>query len=329
MRVFQFDPSEYAASYARDGYVKIQAGVSPAFLAFVLKEAHDLVEEQKSLKDWEFKGKKQQFLFSFPRESDYPDGVHEHVAAVTGLLLHDLTLCERHIKVYDETAVANPPPHKDRVASEVAVGIPIVVPEGSELILYPSTDVSPNPYNTTALHRSSLDEHEFPENKLKGISPVSVDVQPGDVIMFRGSAIWHERVNSANTATLYLKFNGMRLDPLGEDRSTMAQRQQSLELLSSLTDAQLLASAIEVSPRLERISRHYTRLYWKEVIQAYVGGEQEITLTERDLQIFRNVEGGRTVAGTLRRIGVSDSELPDALSATRRLIARGGIDIRV
>ena len=102
------------------------------------------------------------------------------------------------------------------------------------------------------------------------IEPVKVDVRPGDVVLFRGSSIYHERVNAANTTLLYLKFNSMRLDPIGEDPSTPVQREVSLNILSNKSDEQLLDSVIEVSPKLERISRHYTRLYWKEVIQAYV-----------------------------------------------------------
>ncbi|MGC1955333.1 MAG: hypothetical protein WA970_22690 [Gammaproteobacteria bacterium] len=327
MKVFDFSPEQYSNEYQAKGFVNISNGMNPEFLAYARDQAHELIEAQRSLKEWEFKGKKQQFLFSFPPDSDFPHGVKQAVARVAGLSEERMTLCERHIKAYDHTAAANPPPHKDRVASEVAVGIPLAVPHGSYMVLYPNHHVAANPYNTTALLRSSLDENELPENILKDIEPVKLDVQPGDVVMFRGSAIWHERINPANTMLLYLKFNAMRLDPIGEDPGTPLQREKSLGLLRTTPDEQLLRSRIEVSPRLERISRHYTRLYWKEMVQAYIGGEKEFTLSEFDLQIFRNVEGDQTVSGTLECVGVSGADQLNYLPRVRRLIALGGIDI--
>jgi hypothetical protein len=327
MQVFKFSPEAYAAQYRRQGYVHIKGGVGPDFLAFAKQQAERLIEDQRSLKDWEFKGKKEQFLFSFPADADYPVGVHHAIAGVTGLSAERMTLCERHLKTYDHSAAPNPPPHKDRVASEVAVGIPLSVSPQSVVILYPATQVAPNPHTTTALLRRSMDDHELPENVLKDIEPVKVDVQPGDVIMFRGSAIWHERLNPADTSILYLKFNSLRLDPLGEDPTTPAQRERTLKVLPTLDDEQLLASRIEVSPRLTQISRHYTRLHWKEVIQAYIEGEKEFNLSEQDLQFFRQVENGKTVRGTLYRLGVPETEPSSWLASVRRLIALGGIDI--
>jgi hypothetical protein len=327
MQVFNFSPEAFAAQYRLQGYVHIKGGVDPEFFAYAKQQADRLVEDRRSLKDWEFKGKKEQFLFSFPTDADYPDGVHEAISGVTGLSKERLTLCERHLKAYDHSAAPNPAPHKDRVASEVAVGIPLSVPSRSVVILYPTVQVVPNPHTTTALLRRSLDDDELPENLLKDIDPVEVDVQPGDVIMFRGSAIWHERLNPADTSILYLKFNSLRLDPLGEDPTTPAQRESTLELLPTLTDEKLLASRIEVSPRLTQISRHYTRLYWKEVIQAYIEGEKEFNLSEQELQFFLQVESGKTVSGTLHRLGVSETEPGFWLVSIRRLIALGGIDI--
>lgn len=327
MRVFNFSPSAFAAEYRCRGYVHIKGGVDPEFFTFAKEQAERLVQDRRSLKDWEFKGKKEQFLFSFPPDADYPDGVHQSIAAVTGLAKQRLTLCERHLKVYDHAAAPDPAPHKDRVASEVAVGIPLSVPPRSVVILYPTTQVVTNPHSTTEQLRRSLDAEQVPEKVLKKADAVEVDVQPGDLIMFRGSAIWHERLNPAGASVLYLKFNSLRLDPLGEDPTTPTQRERTLRVLPSLSDEQLLTTRIEVSPRLTHISRHYTRFYWKEVIQAYIEGEKEFNLNEQELQFFRHVDSGKTIGWTLHRLGVSESDPGFWPASIRRLMALGGIDI--
>ena len=56
--------------------------------------------------------------------------------------------------------------------------------------------------------------------------------EPGDVMMFPGSAVWHLRRNSANTVNLYLKCNDFDCDPLAEDPSTERRRLDTADLLA-------------------------------------------------------------------------------------------------
>jgi hypothetical protein len=39
----------------------------------------------------------------------------------------------------------------------------------------------------------------------------------GDMIVFLGSTMFHERIRPRGTAVLYIKLNDENLDPLGED----------------------------------------------------------------------------------------------------------------
>jgi hypothetical protein len=144
--------------------------------------------------------------------------------------------------------------------------------------------------------------------------------------MFRGSSIYHERVKAASTRLLYCKFNFMRLDPLGEDPRTPLQQLQSQEILREKSDRELLNSVVEVSPRLERVSRHYTRLYWKDVIQAYVGGEKEFTLSEQELSAFRHIDGKLTVSEVMMRLGIPEPQHIQHVPMFRRLGELKGID---
>lgn len=328
MQVFRADPEEYREVYADRGYVHIAGAISPAFLEHVRRCAADKQAQRQAMKEWEFKNKKQQYLFDFPEESDFPEGVYAFVAAVTGLPLETLTLCERHIKVYEDVAESNPPPHKDRLASEVAVGIPLEVREGSDVILYPDDELTINPFSSTALWRSSLDESELPENRLRELEPVRLHVKAGDAILFRGNSIYHERVNPAHSSLLYLKFNSLRLDPIGEDPRTFAQAEISRRLLDSGPELDLLNCRVELSPRLEGVRRIYTRLYWKEVIQGNLWGEKEFNLSEEELRLLMRIESGDRVRRVLDKLGVPVREHASRIPMLRRLGTLGAIDFR-
>jgi len=327
LKAFDFNPNEYADKYSRDGYVHIKNGVNPEFLAFAQKftEAALKNQQQTELQEWRFANKKSQFLFEFPKSTDLKRNIKDVVGHVASLDMDKVTLCERHIKVYDDTAPPNPPAHKDRVASEVAVGIPLVVPENSYMILYPDSYSDINPYSSTALYRSSLDQDELPEITLKDIEPVKLQVWPGDVILFKGSSVYHERVNPANTSLLYLKFNGMRLDPIGEDDTTPILRTRSDQKLAQLDTEALLDCPLMVSPQLEKISLHYTRLNWQEVIQIYLWNQKEITITEFELKFIKSISDNASIRSVLQQINSpSDTK---TLLVIKRLIQLGALNL--
>ncbi|MFK8066709.1 MAG: hypothetical protein AB8D52_00520 [Gammaproteobacteria bacterium] len=324
--VFTFDPQDYVADYVKNGYVLVKNGVDPDFLEVAKAQAAMQEENHKDMESWHFKGKKRQYLYDFEEWDFYGQG-YETLALTAGLPPEKLKLCERHIKVYESEAKSHVPPHKDRVAAELTVGLPLVIPEGSHVVLWPENVTDVNPLNSTALYRLSLDEKDLPENILDGIEPVRLYADPGDVLLFRGNSLYHEREKPADTSVLYLKFNAMDLDPIGEDPSTVLQQETSQKLLSENDDQALLDLVVRVSPKLERISRHYTRLYWKEVIQVYVGGEEEFTISELELQAFKKAEGGKTVREVIVSLGISRSELLEHVPMIRRLASLKGLDI--
>ena len=46
---------------------------------------------------------------------------------------------------------------------------------------------------------------------------VMLNEKVGDLVLFNGSSIFHERVKAAGTAVLYIKINDNGDDPLGEN----------------------------------------------------------------------------------------------------------------
>lgn len=325
LTMFKFAPLAYANDLKNQGYVHIKDGVTPEFFEFARSQAAQFQSKQ-SLPEWEIKEKKQQCLFEFPEDGQCFALMLETLAVLFGLDLGRMTIAERHIKFYDKNAPSHPAPHKDRLASQIAVGIPLEVCEESRLVLYPTRSRSINPFMSAITAQDGLDTENVLTGLILGSNCVAIDTRPGDVIVFHGSSLYHERLSAAGSVMLYFKFNDMRLDPIAEDPATLAQRQKSLEILLKKSDIELLDSRVEVSPRLHRVSRHYTRLYWKELLQAYIWGEREFVISESDLGIFIKIADGCTVRNLLVHLGLPEVHFTDHVPQIRRLGKLGGID---
>src|SRR5258707_2166987 len=224
MKVFGFDPADYRQIYRDQGWVHIPGGLDPDFFAllsqFARREFSEHLVTGKAIG-----GSKEQALYEFPPDVDFPDHMFDVVAEVSGLRRETMTLSERHIKAYDADAPAEPVAHKDRLSSQVAVGLSIDIPPGSSLVLYPLDHRNTNMFNVSAALLESLAPDEHPAVALKNAEPVVIQDRPGDVVMFAGSSTWHLRRNGAGVVNLYLKFNDFDSDPLGEDPATNARRE--------------------------------------------------------------------------------------------------------
>jgi hypothetical protein len=310
MRIFDFDVEQYREQYAEQGWIHVPQGVGAEFLA----ELTAFVQEQfaaHQVKGRGVHGTKEQAVYEFPAESGFPDSLFDVIAAVTGLNRETLTLSERHIKAYDDDAPADPPAHKDRLSSQVSVGLSIDIPADSTLVLYPTDHRDVNPFNVSPDLRASLTRDELPENCLHDANEVVIDDQHGDVVMFQGSSMWHKRRNAASATNLYLKFNDFGSDPLGEDPSTPARRQATQE---ALANGDLGASVPVLARRLDTIARARTREPGREIVIADVWGEGKVPLSAAEAELLASLNGGR----------VADLGADDAI---RRLAARGVIDL--
>ena len=315
MKIFNFDPADHAERYAREGYVHIPGGIDPAFLAH-LKEFTARRFQEKHVQGKAIGGAKEQALFEFPAETDFPGELFDSVAAVAGLRREGMTLSERHIKAYDADAPDYPVAHKDRFASQVSVGLSIDIPEGSYLVLYPHTDVSVNPYNVSPQLLASLEPHERPEVVLENAPEIRIEDRPGDVVMFRGSAMWHLRRFAANATNLYLKMNDFNSDPLGEDPQTGPRAQRTLELLASANGSTPSLKPM-LARRLDVVARQTSR-DGQEVLQAHVWNQEPVVLSQAEWDVLHAIDGTRSVAD----LGNGSAE-----GAIRRLAQRGVIEL--
>jgi hypothetical protein len=307
LRIFNFDPADYREAYAEDGWVHIRGGIAPDFLEalreFVTTALGDHRVEGKSIG-----GKKDQALFQPPRGSDFPGEIFDAIASMCGLNRPTMTLSERHVKAYNPDVPPEQTAHKDRFASQVSVGLSIEIPTESRLVLYPVDDVEPNPFNVSAALLDSLPSDQHPDLALHGAREVEVDDAAGDVVAFRGSAMWHFRRRAAGAVNLYLKMNDFGSDPLEEDPATPELRQSTIAAISSGGDDSLGGRIPVLSRRLDTITRGYLRDRSGERVEAHVWGREPLLLSESQLEFLQSLDGRRDVETVLRESGSSEDE---------------------
>jgi hypothetical protein len=323
MKVFDFDPRDYAEGYRADDYVHIPGGLSEEFHASLVEYAERELTSHK-LDDFAIKGKKEQSLYDFPDEVDISE-LYDVVCATCGLDRANVTLSERHIQIYEANAAPEPPAHKDRFPSQVSMGFSISIPAESRLVLYPYSHRETNPFNTSAGLRNHLQPHEYPEVALRDAQELVLDDKDRDVVMFHGSNTWHLRRNAANALNLYLKFNDFGLDPLGEDPFTEGRRQRTLAAVGA--GAESVASLVPVlSRRLDTVSRTATRDGWQEVLEARVFGEEPVGLTELQHHAVTTLDGSETLSSLAGRVAAG-GDAAEAARQIARLAEVGVLDL--
>jgi len=149
MTVFSFNPKNMAEEFQKKGYLHVAGGVDKKFLQRVLEQAELLSKNARQMDEWTFAKKKLQYLFEFQDVAEL-EVAKDVLTAATGMDRDRFTLCERHLKVYSDDAAANSPPHKDRYASKLTVGIPLKVPDNSFIYAYPNDVLNTNYWGSTA-----------------------------------------------------------------------------------------------------------------------------------------------------------------------------------
>jgi hypothetical protein len=327
MRIFSFDPAEYRQQFAEQGLVHIKNGVDPAFLEAARAFSRRSLEATK-LDQFAIKGKKEQSLFDFPDDTDYPDEIFDVVSEVCALNRPTMTLSERHIQAYEANANPDPRAHKDRFPSQVSVGFSIDIPRESRLVLYPYDHRELNPFNKAAALLNSMQPHEQPEVVLKDAREVEIDDEPGDVVMFHGSTTWHLRRRSAGAVNLYVKLNDFDHDPLGEDPFTAARRERTMQIIGNggYPDAGGMVAA--KSRRLDFVSRQYAPHGEHESLHAALYGDEPFGITPAQLEVLRSVDGRRTLDDLVAEVAARGSWPPDEVrSDTMTLLERGAVDL--
>ena len=212
---FKRDLSAYREQLQRDGYILLKDVLSDRFMSS-LQDFHDRSKAGQVAEygQWRIGGKKHQFLYDFP-DREIAERFRTELAALTSLDAGRFTISERHLKQYEEDAPDYPAPHKDRGASKYSIGLPIYLAPETSVCVFPALDRTPNDgeravFMTAQDHPGLADIYKSPD-------ALPLHEELGDMIVFLGSSIYHERIRPRGTAVLYLKVNDEGFDPLGEN----------------------------------------------------------------------------------------------------------------
>ncbi len=212
---FKRDLKYCRGQFERDGYILLKDILSDSFTAyledFLVKSRKGQVAETGQ---WRIGGKKHQFLFDFPCQ-DVALRFRSGIADLTGMDPNAIAVSERHLKQYEEDAPEYPAPHKDRGASRISIGLPIHLGPDTSVCLFPTLDRSPNPSERAVF--MTAQDHPGLAEVYRSRAAVLLHEQLGDMIVFLGSTIYHERIRPRGTAVLYIKVNDEGSDPLGEN----------------------------------------------------------------------------------------------------------------
>lgn len=212
---FKYNPAFYQTELKQSGYAHLKDVLSVEFVTALL-EFYERVISDATVENTSARiaGKKRQYVFDFPSQEialEFRSGI----ARLTGMTEEKITISERHLKVYDEATNPWPAPHKDRCASQISIGLPIALPKSSSVCVFPTMDHTANP-NDKAMFLNQNDHADL-DNIYQTEEAVMLNEKVGDLVLFNGSSIFHERVNAAGTAVLYIKINDNGDDPLGEN----------------------------------------------------------------------------------------------------------------
>ncbi len=214
---FKTDLSIHRAALEKQKYLHLENVLSDDFVALLEDYRHRIrSNDLPDIAKWHIAGKKHQYLFDFPSK-DFLDAFLKGMAAVSGAAADDLIIGERHIKVYLDEALPFPAPHVDRRASQYTVGFPIEIPEESKVCFFPHLGLEENPQESAQF----MDLGDQVDMKAFYDDPQIIKARGkvGDMIVFYGSRVYHERIHPAGSMILYTKVNAIGSDPLGENKS--------------------------------------------------------------------------------------------------------------
>ncbi len=202
------------------GFVHLEHVLDAAFVD-LLRQIDEQIDGDAAAEvgDWHIPGKKRQYLFDFPNVA-FLDAFRTGIATITGLDPDRITIGERHVKVYDDQAPDFSAPHLDRKAAVFTIGFPIRIPEKSRVCFFPHFPRDENPSERAVF--AELPAGTDVEDLYADPRVAKYRGEIGDMLIFYGSKVYHERMYPAGARILYIKVNADGSDPLGEHASLMA-----------------------------------------------------------------------------------------------------------
>lgn len=207
-RMFNFSAAEVQAQWHEMGYCFVRNGCDSSLLTKLIKRYELIVAGGDSPELYEF----------LPDSALLQYGV-ETLKQLTSS--KHLTVSRKNIMYYRKGM--HSPAHKDRKSLQYAVAIGVNNPFGSRLLLWPDANRDVNVGNHYRIYTEKMGSQEEVDAYLSTIEPVSLATNPGDVVIFPGNSMFHQRVNPLKACVYYLDFNEWGID----DRNPSMQERPS------------------------------------------------------------------------------------------------------
>jgi hypothetical protein len=313
MKLFTFDPAEHARAFAAHGYVHIRGGLSRDFYTTLVRKCAGDSGVGRPVDPPD--------RLILQQDIDCYRQLREAVSGVCGLETADLVMSRCHLQSYGADTPPLPPVHKEPFSAQVAIAAAIHTSPGSVLALWPSDDISPNPFCSAQELRASLLPEQDPEVLLADGERVEILEAPRDVVIYQGNAMWHRREQAAGSKVLQIHFNTSNCDPLGQDPFSPLCRDRSNMLLSA-SDDDFRELVVLVGREVDSFQRRYTR-DWQDTLGVQLHGSHFLGVDETEWVLLHEVDGFKTVMEVIAAAGLVEG----GCARVRRLAACGLLDL--
>lgn len=199
--MFDFDYARCAGELKRRGYLYVQNGVSDSFLGRL-----DAFVEEIERGDGPD-------VYSIEPEGEDRETFIKAMESVTGEF--GFTLSRHHVTIYEDAEL---PAHKDRASLAYSVGVAIRVSPESRVRIWPTAPMDTNTHAGYDHYTDKKEGQAALDIELSKFQPVSLFQERGDVVMFSGNRVYHQRLNPAGVIVYFIAVNSEGLDDRGPNR---------------------------------------------------------------------------------------------------------------
>ncbi|MDA2909532.1 hypothetical protein MYX04_01220 [Nitrospiraceae bacterium AH_259_D15_M11_P09] len=190
--MFSFDPKPYKGELVKEGWLFFPNGCSRKFLERLESFTESLL------------GGEAQDEYAFIPDHEELKIYFTTLQILTGNT--DFTMCRNHVSIYKDVE-GDLLAHKDRHSLRYSCGIGIRATPQSRLLLWPDAprDINMHPHYKD--YEDAYGGYENINKILKSFIPKSINLQRGDVILFLGDEVFHQRTNPNGVVMYYLTSN--------------------------------------------------------------------------------------------------------------------------
>jgi len=189
--MFKFDPTKYGEVLSNSGHIYIQDGCDEQFM----NKLQNLTKTIKSEDGPE--------NFSFIPTGEDQNELFKTFRVLCGV--EEMTISRHHILHYRKDMPSYP--HKDRKSLQYSCAIGIENTKHSSLFLWPDAPLDENSGSHWRDYVDSKGGQGIIDKEIQATEPVKISTEPGDLVFFPTSRMYHHRSNTEGIIIYYIAVN--------------------------------------------------------------------------------------------------------------------------